>query len=69
MPQYVAAIDQGTTSTCFIIFDRAENAIAVDQKEQQTSVDKGLEWRQWESRHVCSLIQCVEKGKIVGDFI
>ncbi len=32
MPQYVAAIDQGTTSTRFIIFDRAGNAIAVDQK-------------------------------------
>jgi glycerol kinase len=33
MLKYVAAIDQGTTSTRFIIFDRAGNVVAVDQKE------------------------------------
>src|SRR5688500_15645428 len=33
MPKYVAAIDQGTTSTRFMIFDHAGNVIAVDQKE------------------------------------
>jgi glycerol kinase len=35
MPKYVAAIDQGTTSTRFIIFDHAGSAIAVDQKEHK----------------------------------
>ncbi|MDO8752836.1 MAG: glycerol kinase GlpK, partial [Anaerolineales bacterium] len=35
MKQYVAAIDQGTTSTRFIIFDHAGNVIAFDQKEHQ----------------------------------
>jgi glycerol kinase len=35
MPKYVAAIDQGTTSTRFIIFDHAGNIVAVDQKEHQ----------------------------------
>ncbi len=35
MPKYVAAIDQGTTSTRFIIFDHGGNVIAVDQKEHQ----------------------------------
>ncbi|MDP1713662.1 MAG: glycerol kinase GlpK [Anaerolineales bacterium] len=35
MKQYVAAIDQGTTSTRFIIFDHSGNVIAVDQKEHQ----------------------------------
>lgn len=35
MPQYVAAIDQGTTSTRFIIFDHAGTVVAVDQKEHQ----------------------------------
>ncbi|MBI2757248.1 MAG: glycerol kinase GlpK [Chloroflexi bacterium] len=35
MPKYVAAIDQGTTSTRFIIFDHGGNIIAVDQKEHQ----------------------------------
>jgi glycerol kinase len=33
MPKYVAAIDQGTTSTRFIIFDHGGNVVAVDQKE------------------------------------
>jgi glycerol kinase len=35
MPKYVAAIDQGTTSTRFMIFDHAGNVIAVDQKEHR----------------------------------
>lgn len=33
MSKYVAAIDQGTTSTRFIIFDHSGNVLAVDQKE------------------------------------
>ena len=35
MTQYVAAIDQGTTSTRFMIFDHGGNVIAVDQKEHR----------------------------------
>ena len=35
MSQYVAAIDQGTTSTRFIVFDHGGNVIAVDQKEHR----------------------------------
>src|SRR5215212_217192 len=35
MTQYVAAIDQGTTSTRFMIFDHGGNIIAVDQKEHR----------------------------------
>jgi glycerol kinase len=35
MPKYIAAIDQGTTSTRFMIFDHGGNVIAVDQKEHQ----------------------------------
>ncbi len=35
MPKYVAAIDQGTTSTRFIIFDHSGNAVAMDQKEHR----------------------------------
>ena len=35
MPKYVAAIDQGTTSTRFIIFDHGGNIVAVDQKEHR----------------------------------
>jgi glycerol kinase len=33
MPKYVAAIDQGTTSTRCILFDHGGNIVAVDQKE------------------------------------
>ncbi len=35
MPKYVAAIDQGTTSTRFMIFDHAGNVVGVDQREHQ----------------------------------
>jgi glycerol kinase len=35
MPKYVAAIDQGTSSTRFMIFDHAGNVVAVDQKEHR----------------------------------
>jgi glycerol kinase len=35
MSKFVAAIDQGTTSTRFIIFDHGGNIIAADQKEHQ----------------------------------
>ena len=35
MPKYVAAIDQGTTSTRCILFDHSGNIVAVDQKEHQ----------------------------------
>ena len=35
MQKYVAAIDQGTTSTRFMIFDHGGNVIAVEQKEHE----------------------------------
>jgi len=35
MSKYVAAIDQGTTSTRFMIFDHAGNVVAVSQKEHR----------------------------------
>jgi len=35
MSKYIAAIDQGTTSARFIIFDHGGNVIAVDQKEHK----------------------------------
>jgi glycerol kinase len=35
MPDYIGAIDQGTTSTRFIIFDRAGKIVASAQKEHQ----------------------------------
>jgi len=35
MPKYIAAIDQGTTSTRFIIFDHGGKIIGVDQREHE----------------------------------
>jgi glycerol kinase len=35
LPDYIAAIDQGTTSTRFIVFDRSGCAVAVAQKEHE----------------------------------
>ena len=35
MSKYIGAIDQGTTSARFMIFDHAGNVVAVDQKEHQ----------------------------------
>lgn len=35
MKQYIGAIDQGTTSTRFIVFDRAGRTVAVSQKEHE----------------------------------
>ncbi len=35
MEKYIASVDQGTTSTRFIIFDHAGNIVAADQKEHK----------------------------------
>ncbi len=35
MPEYIAAIDQGTSSTRFILFDHTGQIVAADQKEHQ----------------------------------
>jgi glycerol kinase len=40
MPKYIAAIDQGTTSTRFIIFDHEGNIVAVHQKEHEQIFSK-----------------------------
>jgi glycerol kinase len=37
MARYVAAIDQGTTSTRCMVFDKSGNVIAIDQKEHRQS--------------------------------
>ena len=35
MPNYIGAIDQGTTSTRFIVFDRYGRIVSVAQKEHE----------------------------------
>src|ERR671925_563379 len=41
MAQYVGALDQGTTSTRFMIFDHGGGVVAIDQKCNQLSADGG----------------------------
>ena len=40
MPKYVGAIDQGTTSSRFILFDRDGAIVAVDQREHRQITPK-----------------------------
>ena len=35
VPSYIGALDQGTTSTRFIVFDRAGQIVAIAQKEHR----------------------------------
>jgi glycerol kinase len=35
MAQYAAAVDQGTTSTRFMVFDHSGQVVSVDQKEHE----------------------------------
>ncbi|MGQ0521478.1 MAG: FGGY family carbohydrate kinase, partial [Actinomycetota bacterium] len=35
MAKYAAAIDQGTTSTRFMVFDHAGRVVALEQKEHE----------------------------------
>jgi len=63
MPQYVAAIDQGTTSTRFMIFDHGGNVIAVDQKEHQQIYPKPG-WVEHDPFEIWTRTQEVIKGAL-----
>ena len=63
MSQYVAAIDQGTTSTRFIVFDHGGNVIAVDQKEhRQIYPQPG--WVEHDALEIWTRTQEVIKGAL-----
>ncbi len=72
MPKYAAAIDQGTTSTRFMIFDHAGSIVASDQKEHRQIFPKPG-WVEHDPLEVWQrtreVIQgALEKGKIApGD--
>lgn len=69
MPSYVAAIDQGTTSTRFMIFDHAGRVVAVDQKEhRQIYPQPG--WVEHDPIEIWTRTQEVMKGalqKVISD--
>jgi glycerol kinase len=61
MSKYVAAIDQGTTSTRFIIFDHGGNVVAVDQKEHRQIYPKPG-WVEHDANEIWSRTQEVIQG-------
>ena len=44
MKQYVIALDQGTTSSRAILFDREQNIIAMGQKEFPSTTPRPAMW-------------------------
>ena len=63
MSQYIAAIDQGTTSTRFIVFDHGGNVIAIDQKEhRQIYPQPG--WVEHDALEIWARTQEVIKGAL-----
>ena len=63
MPKYIAAIDQGTTSTRFMIFDHAGNVLAVDQKEHQQIFPKPG-WVEHDALEIWARVQEVMAGAL-----
>jgi len=63
MSQYVAAIDQGTTSTRFIVFDHTGNVVAVDQKEHLQIYPKPG-WVEHDALEIWARTQEVIKGAL-----
>ena len=61
MTKYVAAIDQGTTSTRFIIFDHGGHVIAADQKEHQQIYPKPG-WVEHDALEIWQRTQAVIQG-------
>ncbi len=63
MPKYVAAIDQGTTSTRCILFDHAGNIVAVDQKEH-TQIYPQPGWVEHDALEIWERTQHVIRGAL-----
>jgi len=63
MAKYVAAIDQGTTSTRCILFDHGGNIVAVDQKEHQQIYPKPG-WVEHDALEIWENTQEVMRGAV-----
>jgi glycerol kinase len=63
MPKFIAAIDQGTTSTRCIIFDHAGNIVAVDQKEHEQIYPKPG-WVEHDALEIWERTQRVVRGAL-----
>ncbi len=63
MPKYVAAIDQGTTSTRFIVFDHRGSIVAVDQREHRQIYPKPG-WVEHDALEIWARTQDVMRGAL-----
>ena len=63
MPKYVAAIDQGTTSTRCILFDHAGKIVSADQKEHQQIYPKPG-WVEHDALEIWEHTQRVMRGAL-----
>lgn len=63
--KYVAAIDQGTTSSRCIIFDQNGGIVAVDQREHQQIFPKPG-WVEHDATEIWSKVQAVVAGALAG---
>jgi glycerol kinase len=63
MPKYIAAIDQGTTSTRCILFDQAGNIVAVDQREHRQIYPKPG-WVEHDALEIWENTQGVVRGAL-----
>jgi glycerol kinase len=63
MTKYVGALDQGTTSTRFMIFDHAGAVVAIDQKEHEQIYPKPG-WVEHDANEIWTRCQEVIKGAL-----
>jgi glycerol kinase len=60
-PSYVAAIDQGTTSSRCIVFDRAGSIVALDQREHRQYFPRPG-WVEHDADEIWACVQAVTEG-------
>jgi glycerol kinase len=65
MAEYAAAVDQGTTSTRFMVFDHGGQVVAIDQKEHEQIYPKPG-WVEHDAKEIWQRTQEVI-GAIIGD--
>jgi glycerol kinase len=63
MAKYVGALDQGTTSTRFMIFDHGGNVVAIDQKEHEQIYPKPG-WVEHDPKEIWTRCQEVTTGAL-----
>ena len=65
MPELVGALDQGTTSTRFMVFDQAGTVISVDQREHEQIFPKPG-WVEHDPLEIWSKTTSVIEGALAG---